>query len=92
MSRQLRCLPLLAGLALAGCQPSGYVHCVVVRDPAQFSGEWLKHSGAESDSVMKLAECQAKERAIKEQDGARVGRVRWAECLSGPDCDEAGAF
>ena len=73
MSRQLRCLPLLEAL-LWRLPAVGYVHCVVVRDPAQFSGEWLKHSGAESDSVMKLAKRSGQGAGDQEQDGARWAR------------------
>ncbi|MDA8402582.1 MAG: hypothetical protein M0Z56_00070 [Desulfobacteraceae bacterium] len=25
-------------------------------------------------------------------NGSRKGKVRWAECTSGPDCDDAGMF
>ena len=77
---------------LAGCGNSGYSHCVSVSDESDYSGEWLKHSQAEVDSVMKNGECAAMEAAAGESDGPKRGKIRWAECLAGPDCNEAGDF
>ena len=77
---------------IAGCTKSGYSHCVSVSDEEAYTGEWLKNEQADVDSVMKTEECVAIEASSGESDGPKLGKVRWAECLSGPDCDEAGEF
>lgn len=84
--------PLLLAILFAGCEKSGYAHCVFVTHENAYTGKWLKHSGADLDSVMRVEECAALEAKVGESDGAQAGRVRWAECLAGPDCDEAGKF
>ena len=77
---------------VGGCEKSDYAHCVCVKDENAFTGKWLKNSGAEIDTVMKTEACMALEKSESETDGPRAGRVRWAECLVGPDCDESGKF
>ena len=87
--------PLLLMIVLAlnsGCGKSGYSHCVSVADEEAYTGDWLKNEQAEVDSVMKTEECAAIEAKAGESDGPKIGKVRWAECLAGPDCDEAGEF
>ena len=37
-------------------------------------------------------DCRQIDAEIDGGDGKRVGRVRWAECVKEPDCDQAGMF
>ena len=69
-----------------------YCNCVVVSDESDFNGEWLKHKKSTSFSVRKTDECILLDDNLDKGDGSKTGKVRWAECLSGPDCDEAGLF
>ncbi|OIO68358.1 MAG: hypothetical protein CO186_11095 [Zetaproteobacteria bacterium CG_4_9_14_3_um_filter_49_83] len=73
-------------------QKSEYCNCVVVEYESNFTGKWLKHSNSTSFEVRKTEECIALDVTIDNGTGAKEGRVRWAECLSGPDCNEAGNF
>lgn len=84
--------PLFTLICMAGCEKSGYAHCVSVAHESAYNGKWLKHSAAELDTVIKTEECAALEAQLGEADGPKAGKVRWAECLAGPDCDEAGKF
>jgi hypothetical protein len=69
---------------------SGLSNCVIVADENDFSGEWLKHSKSEVFTRLPTIDCIEKDRHIDSSDGPKKGKVRWAECLYGPDCDEAG--
>jgi hypothetical protein len=85
--------PAGLGLLLAGCNPfaeTDFANCVVVEDEAHFTGEWLKHERATMYARIKITKCEEKDRAIDGGDGPKSGRVRWAVCLAGPDCDESG--
>lgn len=66
--------------------------CVVVSDPAHFTGRYLKRSQSESARVTKIQSCELHDQQIDAGDGPKAGRVRWAQCPRGPDCDEAGRF
>lgn len=95
MSRFVLPWAAVAVLVLAlssGCQKSGYAHCVSVADEKAYTGQWLRNRQAVVDSVMKTEQCAALEASAGESDGPKLGKVRWAECLAGPDCDEAGKF
>ncbi len=86
--------PVFAGILLIqSCATDpNHVHCVVVPEEADYIGEWLKNRGAVQDGVIETAECKRLDAEIDNSDGNKNGRVRWASCLSGPDCDEAGVF
>lgn len=73
-------------------QPSGWVHCVQVAQPGDFTGRWLAHRQAQWRGRVPQAQCQQRDQQLDGRDGPRAGRVRWADCVSGPDCDEAGLF
>ncbi|MDO9264678.1 MAG: hypothetical protein Q7U02_11980 [Desulfosalsimonadaceae bacterium] len=73
-------------------QKSGLSNCVVVGHETDFTGEWLKHSRHVSFDRTPTPECIEKDRKIDKGDGPKAGKVRWAECTFGPDCDEAGMF
>ena len=73
-------------------QKSDYCNCVVVEQESDFTGKWLKHANSTTFSVRKTEECISLDVKIDNGTGAKDGRVRWAECLSGPDCNEAGNF
>ncbi|HOC60054.1 MAG TPA: hypothetical protein PKN70_08900 [Smithellaceae bacterium] len=82
-------------MLIAGCgmtEKSGLSNCVVVEKEDHFTGEWLRHSRAVYFGRMKTPECVRKDQEIDQGDGPRKGKVRWAECMKGPDCDEAGLF
>jgi hypothetical protein len=70
----------------------GLSNCVIVANENDFSGEWLKHTRFEVFSRIPTIDCIEKDRQIDSSDGPKKGKVRWAECLFGPDCDEAGMF
>ncbi|MCI5159590.1 MAG: hypothetical protein D3906_14410 [Candidatus Electrothrix sp. AUS1_2] len=71
---------------------SGRSNCVIVEDESRFTGRWLKHSQAVLYARMRTEECRAEDQAIDAGDGSLKGKVRWAECTYGPDCDEAGMY
>jgi hypothetical protein len=73
-------------------EKSGLSNCVVVDHEADFTGEWLKHSRYVSFERKPTPKCIEKDRQIDQGDGSIKGKVRWAECTFGPDCDEAGMF
>lgn len=72
--------------------PSGYSNCAIVQDEADFVGKFLKTRSPNSKRVVKTPECRMFDEKLDEGNGPRKGMVRWAECNSGPDCDEAGWF
>jgi len=67
-------------------------YCVVVQETRDFTGKYLKHRQAISAEIVKSEECEAKDRHIDLGDGMKSGKVRWAVCPRGPDCNEAGQF
>lgn len=73
-------------------QKTDRCYCVTVTDKADFTGKWMKHERAESEQIVKTTDCQKTDSALDSDDGNKTGRVRWVECLSGPDCDEGGNF
>lgn len=80
---------------VSGCNPlekSGKSNVVVVEKESDFTGEFLKHSRSLMYERLPTPECVKKDMEIDKGDGPRKGRVRWAECLKGPDCNEAGMF
>ena len=79
-------------LAATCLQTSGFVNCVVVEKEEHFIGEMLAHSSAEVFGPLPLEECEALDRDLDGGDGPREGRVRWVECLKGPNCNETGDF
>ena len=93
MRHRIACLLSTAVVAaLSACSDSPYVNCLVAPSPTAFTGEKLKHDGtADGGAVLKEA-CIAKDRELDSGDGEQAGRVRWVQCLRGPDCDEAGMF
>lgn len=73
-------------------QKTDLAYCVVAADQSAFTGEWMKHQSAESERIIKAAECQNTDAALDNGDGKKAGRVRWVECMAGPDCNEGGNF
>jgi len=71
---------------------SGLSNCVLVADEKDFSGEWLRHSKAEFFNRISTIECIEKDSQIDSSNGPKKGKVRWAECTFGPDCDEVGMY
>ncbi len=82
----------LATRLLRGEKKSGFANCVVAASPQAFVGKHLKFTGEAERKTVQTPACVDKDRAIDGGDGPRQGRVRWVECLAGPDCDEAGMF
>ena len=76
--------------SVLGCLPvkSGDSHCVVVEDESHYTGAWLKHSTAKQSSRIPTEKCKALDQKIDDGDGEKKGKVRWIECLKGPDCEE----
>lgn len=84
---------LVGILSIQSCSTDpNHVHCLVVSDESHYIGEWLKSNGAVQDGVIETAECNRLDTKIDDSDGNKAGKVRWASCLFGPDCDEAGVF
>ncbi|HHC25348.1 MAG TPA: hypothetical protein ENK58_08070 [Desulfobacterales bacterium] len=83
-------LSLITGMCL---MPSDRCNCVVVSDESQYIGRYLKHSGPDSrrTTVLKTT-CKRMDQEIDGGDGPEKGRVRWADCKMGPDCEETGMF
>ncbi len=71
---------------------TGISNCVIVNDEKDFTGNRLKHSKSLFYFRIPTIECIAKDKQIDNGDGNKKGKVRWAECTYGPDCDEAGMF
>jgi len=89
MHYRVTCLLLASAVAgLAACTPSPYVNCVVAPQPGAFIGKRLKHDGSAQADAMLKESCIAKDRELDGGNGERSGRVRWAQCPRGPDCDE----
>lgn len=80
---------------IAGCgmmEKSGLSNCVIVEKTEDFTGEYLKHSGAVFFGRLPTSECIKKDQELDKGDGPKKGKVRWVECSKGPDCDEAGMY
>ncbi len=100
LNKKVRLFICLAGViaaiwSFAGCgmmEKSGLSNCVIVEKEEDFTGEWLKHSRAVFFGRLKTPDCVQKDREIDKGDGPKKGKVRWVECLKGPDCDEAGMY
>lgn len=76
-----------------GCMSeTQYSHCVIANTASAWQGEWLKNNGNVSDSIMLTKDCESADKSKDGGDGEKAGLVRWATCLTGPDCDEAGVF
>lgn len=73
-------------------QKSDFSNCVIAEEESDFTGEWLKHKTPISSGVKKTEECIALDFEIDNGDGNKNGKVRWAECLHGPDGDETGRW
>lgn len=71
---------------------SGISNCVIVNNEKDFTGVWLKHSESLLYTRKPTTKCIAKDKQIDKGDGPKKGKVRWAECTYGPDCDEAGIY
>ena len=71
---------------------SKYSNCVEVETADDFNGKWLKNNKNISMKTTLTSDCKMKDIKIDNGDGNKQGRVRWAECLAGPDCSEAGNF
>ena len=69
-----------------------YSNCVAVSVESDFVGQWLKHRGERMSKIRLTAECEEMDVAQDGGNGPKAGRIRWAECLAGPDCDEAGMY
>jgi hypothetical protein len=83
---------LAAVLLWRSWEPSGYANCVVVAQEADFIGERLKYAGARSHGTRPVQECVDEDVRLDGGDGPSRGRVRWVECMKGPDCHEAAMF
>jgi hypothetical protein len=82
-------------VASAGCdwlEESGFSNCAIADDESSYTGEWLANDGKVVVFRRPTEECASTDRAIDDGDGNKSGRVRWAVCRKGPDCDEAGMF
>ena len=73
-------------------ESSGISNCVVVAKEADFTGKWLTHAHYVLSERIPTPECLEKDQRIDKGDGPRKGKVLWAECTFGPDCDDAGMF
>lgn len=67
-------------------------NCVVVADTSHFTGEKLLYSSASFHRVEMTTMCESKDIELDGGDGNKTGRVRWFECLPGPDCDEIAMY
>ena len=83
------CLPIIF-LSILWTRPTDYCNCVVVADESHFTGKLMKYSQAEKHARIKISECEKFDLELDNGDGPEAGKVRWINCLSGPDCDEAG--
>ena len=82
-------------IIIIACNPfakTKYSNCVVAKDEINFVGEWLKHDGNVEQTRLLTTDCENMDKKIDGGDGKNKGKVRWAACLQGPDCDEAGMF
>lgn len=79
-------------VSLSGCNKhSGFCNYVEVQNEKDFNGEWLKHSSAIQQKTMKVDECSSNDKKFDDGNDKK-GKIRWAECFEGPDCNEAGMF
>lgn len=79
--------------SLQSClKENGLAHCVIVEKEADFTGKWLKTDSSLKKQIVKVEECEKLDKELDQSDGHKKGKVRWANCLAGPDCDEAGNF
>lgn len=90
-------LPVVFGILanLTGCdwfEGSEYANCAIAADESNFIGEWLKNDGNAVVTRQLTEDCVDSDQTIDGGDGNKAGKVRWALCLKGPDCDEAGMF
>lgn len=91
-------LVLAAGMVLfmffvLGMNPmekSGYANCVTAQRAEAFVGRMLKFEGEAERETVRTEECARLDKELDKADGPKAGRVRWVECPTGPDCDEAG--
>lgn len=77
-------------LGMNPAKKSGYSNCVVAESEASFIGRNLKFEGNAERNTLKTELCVQEDQELDGADGPKSGRVRWVECLVGPDCDEAG--
>ncbi len=88
-------IALSVGVFYFGMNPavkSEFSNCMIVNKTSAYIGKRLKNSELEKGSRITTEQCQLRDVEIDKGDGAKKGRVRWAECAVGPDCDEAGMF
>lgn len=81
-----------ASVSMSSCIESNFAHCVVVNNEHQFIGKQLLAVSPKKSSTGTKEACTLKDKEIDKSDGPKKGRVRWVNCFSGPDCDEAGEF
>ena len=80
-------------MALSGClKKSKYSNCAVAPSEKSFTGKWLASADPAIRQVKETADCKKQDQQLDQGDGPKLGRVRWAECYSGPDCGDAGVF
>ncbi len=84
-------LTLFLGISSCSVQ-SDFCNYVEVEDESQFVGEWLKYSSAKKHDILKKEECNNLDQMLDNGNGEKTGKVRWANCLAGPDCNEAGMY
>jgi hypothetical protein len=83
------------GLSLVACNPfetTEYSYCVEAESASAFTGNWLKNDGNVKGSIQLTNECARKDRKFDSGSGPKYGKIRWVECLQGPDCDEGGNY
>ncbi len=83
------------GVLLVACNPfetTEYSYCVEAESVSAFTGDWLKNDGNVQGSIQLTKECSRKDRNSDSGTGPKHGKIRWVECLKGPDCDEGGNF
>jgi hypothetical protein len=91
MQIRLASVSALVLLLLASCGESKFSNCVTVEEESDYTGTWLQHDKG-NRATLETPECEKKDFEIDNGDGPKHGKVRWAVCLNGPDCDEAGNF
>ena len=67
--------------------PSGLAICAIAESPSAFTGTLFKNDGHVEFKTVRTEKCEQLDQKV-ENDGDRSGKVRWVECLSGPDCGE----
>lgn len=92
MKKPWRAVVGLVTLLVTGCGDSGFSNCVQVQKESDFTGRWLAASQTLQKRTVRTEECVALDQAHDNDNGPKLGTVRWAECLPGPDCGEAGEF